>query len=165
MKETEEYASVVLSKLGFTHLLFLNNTIKCLKYRNHNVRQTFPFDYYCEKEGQKWFIDVTAYIKKELPQTPLWDRLGVKMGVLFIRRDLQQYCFKEGGNRLSIMLTLKDIGLDPMDKSEARRLAWQTRRSTGCVRAWNKGLTKETDERVARGAEALRRRMEFTDVK
>lgn len=120
---------------------------------NHNTRTIFPFfDYYCEKDGQKWFIDVTAYIKKEMPHTPLWERLGIKLGVLFIRRDLKQYCFKEDTGKTAVELRLKDIGLAPLDLSEARARSWLTRRENGNV-VWNKGLTKETDERIAKYAE------------
>lgn len=127
-KETEQYAPTLLHKLGFGYILALNETIKCFSPRHLAVRQTFPFDFYCEQNGQRWFIEVTSYIKKDLSRTPLWDRLSVKIGVLFIRRDLQEYCFKEGTNKSQASLCLKDIGLEPISRSEVIRTAWETRK-------------------------------------
>lgn len=151
--ETEEYAEKLLNEeLGFQYVLPLNNTTKCAKYINHSTRTIFPFfDFYCEKDGQKWFIDVTSYIRKQMPHTPLWEKLGMKLGVLFIRRDLKQYCFREDTGKTSIDLRLKDIGLPPLDLSEARARSWLTRRENGNV-SWNKGLTKEDDPRIMRQA-------------
>lgn len=150
-KDTEEHAQVILKELGFQYILPLNNTVKCARYINHGTRAVFPFfDYYAEKDGQKWFIDVTAYIKKWMPHTPLWERLGIKMAVLFIRRDLKQYCFREDTGKTCISLRLKDIGLAPLSVSEARRKSWETRRKQGNDQGWSRGLTAETDERMAR---------------
>lgn len=155
--ETEQYAEKLLNgELGFQYVLALNNTTKCAKYVNHNTRTIFPFfDFYCEKDGQKWFIDVTAYIKKEMPHTPLWERLGIKLAVLFVRRDLKQYCFREDTGKSAVELRLRDIGLPPVDLSEARARSWLTRRENGNV-SWNKGLTKEGDPRIMQQANIRR---------
>jgi len=164
---TETYAEkVLLPQLGFDYILPLSRTSK-----------QFPFDFYCEKDEEKWFIDVTAYVKKHLRATPLWAKLGVKIGVLFIRRDLQEYCFKEATDKSFVSLNLQDVGLKPiLSPSEVLRKVWETRRAKGIKKnpltedhkrhiseslsgrpapnkgkpAWNKGLTKETDERVAK---------------
>lgn len=178
MKETEGYAGkVILPEMGFTYVLPLNDSIKIWGQHKRRTRSKFPFDFYCEKDGQKWFIDVTAYIKKVLPSTPLWDKLGVRIGVLFVCRDLQRYCFKDGTGKEFVSLALKDIGLKPvLSRADVVRKAWETRRREGIkvnplkeehkrhiaeslagrpapnkgMPAWNKGLTKETDERVAK---------------
>lgn len=156
MRDTEQHALAILPQLGFTYVLPLNKTIRVSNGRNHHLRSTFPFDIYAERDGEKWFVEVTGYIVKMLPRTPLWNRLGIRIGVLFIRRDLQKYCFKEAkNNNVSVSLRLKDIGLDPKDPSGARRLAWQNRRSAGPIVGWNKGLTKETDVRIAKQAESM----------
>ncbi len=158
MRETEQYATTLLPRLGFTYVLPLNKTIRVSSGRQRHMRSTFPFDFYCERDGQKWFIEVTGYIVKMLPRTPLWGRLGIKIGVLFIRRDLQQYYLKEPrDNAGAVFLRLKDIGLEPKDPSEARHLAWRNRRAAGPIVGWNKGLTKETDARIAKQAQSTRR--------
>jgi hypothetical protein len=154
-EETEKYAETILKELGFQYILPLNNTTSCAKYINHNMRTIFPFfDYYAEKDGQKWFIDVTAYIRKQLPHTPLWERLGIKLAVIFVRRDLKQYVFREDTGKLVVELRLKDIGLIFKDLSETRKESWLTRRANGQV-SWNKGLTKDTDIRIANQAESM----------
>ena len=169
-RSTEDYAEkVLLPQLGFEYVLSLNNSIKISNGRKSRTREKFPFDFYCEIDKQKWFIDVTAYIKKVLPRTPLWDKLGLKIGVLFVRRDLQEYRFKEGTNKGFVYLNLQDVGLEPvLSPSEVLYKAWETRRREGIKvkplteerkrkiadslsgrPPWNKGLTKETDSRVS----------------
>lgn len=164
-RDSEDYAEkVVLSQLGFQYILPLNNSIKIWGVHQRRTREKFPFDFYCEKDNQRWFIDVTAYIKKVLASTPLWDKLGVRIGVLFIRRDLQKYCFKDGTNKEFVSLTLQDVGLEPvLSRAEVLHKAWETRRREGIKvkplteehkhhiaeslsgrPPWNKGLTKET---------------------
>lgn len=169
-RSTEDYAGkVLLPQLGFDYVLPLNNSIKIWNGRKSGTREKFPFDFYCEIDKQKWFIDVTAYIKKVLPRTPLWDKLGVRIGALFVRRDLQEYRFKEGTNKGFVCLNLQDVGLDPvLSRAEVLHKSWETRRRenikvkpmaeehklkiaaslSGRI-PWNKGLTKETDPRVS----------------
>lgn len=169
MKKTEDYAEkILLPELGFQYVLPLNNTIRIWGANKRRTRERFPFDFYCEKDNQKWFVDITAYIKKVIPGTPLWGRLGVRIGVLFIRRDFQKYCFKDGTDKGFVSLGLRDVGLEPISPSEVVHKAWETRRREGIKvkplteerkrhiaeslsgrLPWNKGLTKETDPRVA----------------
>lgn len=177
MKETEDYAERLLPQLGFQYVLPLNNSIRIWGANKRRTRGRFPFDFYCEKDNQRWFVDITAYIKKVIPCTPLWGRLGVRIGVLFIRRDFQKYCFKDGTDKSFVSLNLQDVGLEPiLSPAEVLRKVWDTRRRQGIKKKalteehkrhisescsgkpawnkgkppWNKGLTKETDVRVAK---------------
>ena len=127
-KKAEDFAETALKELGFTYVLALNNSMRYYKKETGRFRKTFPFDFYCEKDGQKWFIEVTTYVKKDILRSPLWNKLGIKISVLFVRRDLQEYCLKKATNRVSVCLCLKDVGLKPISGPERAKRAWETRR-------------------------------------
>ena len=128
-KKVEEYAPILLGKLGFSYILSLNGTMKFFRSDMGRFRKTFPFDYYCERDNEKWFVEITCYIKKDIPQSPLWRKLGVRIGILFVRRDLEEYCFKEASEKSQIILSLKDLRIKYIPHRERALRAWETRRN------------------------------------
>jgi len=67
------------------------------KINDSGFRTGFPFDVYAEKNGECWFIDVTASSEKYLDDNlvTIFRRTGFKFGVLFISEKLSYFDLKE----------------------------------------------------------------------
>lgn len=122
-KEAELYAKeAVLPKLGFNEILYLNE-----EHRNGKIiNRQFTWDFYAEKDGYNWFIDVTTYVHKKIHARhlmPVWKKLGVKLGVLFVKPDFSNFVFKESGYETYVKVTPEEVGVKNPNWSEVGKKA------------------------------------------
>lgn len=100
--KAEEYAErIALPKLGFTNIQNLNQKFS-----------KFPFDFYAEKDGEKFLIDVTTAPMKNVNDglDTLWKVLGLKRLVLFVKPDFCRIFLKEVEDEKShVWLTKREI--------------------------------------------------------
>src|SRR4030042_204283 len=75
----------ILPKLGFTNIIHLSIT-----------NRYSPFDFYAEKNNEKYFIEVTTGFSKYIPLAKLLaEILDLKLFVLAIKPDFSAFALKE----------------------------------------------------------------------
>lgn len=112
-RKVENYAyDVLLPRMGFQEIIWFT------KYPRGNHKETFrnfAYDFYATKGAEHWFIEVTCGIRKRLdrPLTKVLRKIGCHVGVLFVRRDLGSYVFKDLTNVdvEDVTLNIGDVGL------------------------------------------------------
>ena len=83
----------ILPSLGFSEIVWFTqlNARPGFKIRN------FIFDFYAERDNEKWLIDVTTAKVKRLdrPLIHVFQKMGVqRYGVIFVTQTLDRYFFK-----------------------------------------------------------------------
>ncbi len=100
--KAEEYAErVSLPKLGFKNILNLNKQFS-----------KFPFDFYAEKNGEKFLIDVTTAPMKKVRNglDELWKMLSLRRLILFVKPDFSTVVLKDVRDSKShVWLTKREI--------------------------------------------------------
>jgi hypothetical protein len=69
----EEEAESVLESMGFSHILNLNKICNVAPY----------WDYFAEKDGEKWLVDVTVNTQKSLVEKQSRGVDGFLLGILY----------------------------------------------------------------------------------
>jgi hypothetical protein len=72
-QQAEDEAESILESMGFSHILNLNKICNVAPY----------WDYFTEKDGDKWLIDVTVNTQKSLVEKQSRGVEGFNLGILY----------------------------------------------------------------------------------
>ncbi|MGD0343106.1 MAG: hypothetical protein ABSA76_15505 [Bacteroidales bacterium] len=111
-REMEEPAkNILLNRLGFS---YVNRFADSPNY-SHSImtgRKLFPFDFYCEKNGEKWLIECTCSESKRLDKELVRifrDRIGLRIGIIFMSKKLQYFTFKEISEKWMYIIPIDEM--------------------------------------------------------